>query len=128
MNNEEMIVDKTVEKPFTLRTLYDKDLYPILDIIAKVFPEDLSYVFAQVATKEKSAEEVGIQVMTRLVLAVLRNIDLVREDLYALLSELSGVDVDELEHMPFGTTPQMVMAIAQDAKNASFFKEFSKLF
>ena len=37
-------------RPYTLRRLKDKDLWPVLDIISKVFPDDLGAVFAQIVT------------------------------------------------------------------------------
>jgi hypothetical protein len=44
-----------------------------------------------------------------------------------MLSDLSGIPADEIPEMPFGTTPNMIWDIVKDAKNASFFRELSKL-
>lgn len=120
-------IEEAVAKPYELRSLKDRDLYPILDIIAVVLPDDLSTVFAQIMTKEKTLEEVGGMVVYKIVIAVLKNISKVHKEIYALLSDLSGIPADEIPEMPFGTTPQMVWDVANDAKNASFFKVLSKL-
>ena len=123
----EIIEETTIEKAYELRRLKDADLWPILDIIAKVFPDDLSTVFVQIVTKEKSVQEVGAMVMMKLVLAVCKNIKYVREEVYGLLSDVSGIPAEAIADMEFGTTPMMIMDIAKDAKNASFFKVLSKL-
>ena len=63
----------------------------------------------------------------KLVLAVLKNMDKVQEDVYALLSDVSGIPVDELKEMEFGTTPMMIWDIVANEKNCGFFKVLSKL-
>lgn len=131
MSNKENIVEITtkeaVAKPYELRSLKDRDLFPILDIIATVMPEDLSDVFVQIVTKEKSIDEVGGMVVYKIVIAVLKNISKVHDEIYALLSDMSGIPADEIPEMAFGTTPSMIWDIVNDAKNASFFKALSKL-
>ena len=144
MNNEEMIVDKAVEKPFTLRPLCDEDLYPILDIIAKVCPEEIRPIFNKVLIKydglsvisgenmkpedkqeivNSRAEEVGIDIIMDLGLIIIRNLKTVKDDVYALLSDLSGIPADQIRKMPFGTTPKMIMAVVRDVRNLDFFGE-----
>lgn len=130
MSDKENIVEITAEeavKPYVLRSLKDRDLFPILDIIATVLPDDLSEVFVQIVTKEKSINEVGGMVVYKIVIAVLKNISKVHDEIYALLSDMSGIPADEIPEMPFGTTPSMIWDIVNDAKNASFFKALSKL-
>jgi hypothetical protein len=126
----EEAVEETVNKPYTLRPLKDGDLFPVLTIIGKVFPDDLGKLFANTMfadEKQKRAEKNGVVIATRLAAAVLKNIDIVREDLYGLLSDLSGIPANEIEEMEFGTTPMMIFDIVEDVKNASFFKVVSKL-
>lgn len=119
---------ETKERPYTLRRLKDKDLWPVLDIIGKVFPEELSTVFAQLASREKTVEEVGVVVVTRLVMAVVRNMPKVHDEVYSFLSDVSGIQAQEMEDMPFGTTPMMIWDIVHSEKNNDFFAAASKLF
>ena len=126
MSAKENIIETVEEKPYMLRELKDRDLFPILDIIATVLPDDLADVFVQIVTKEKSVNEVGGMVVYKIVIAVLKNIGKVQGDLYALLSDISGIPADEIPDMPFGTTPSMIWDIVNNAKNASFFKVLSK--
>lgn len=127
MNQEIREQEEIMEKPYTLRRLRDRDLFPILNIISEVFPDELSTVFVQLSTKEKSVQEVGAMAILKLVLAVLKNMDKVQEDVYALLSDVSGIPVDELKEMEFGTTPMMIWDIVANEKNCGFFKVLSKL-
>jgi len=114
-------------KLYTLRSLKDSDLFPILDIITKVLPEDLSDIFVQLTTGQKTVNEIGGVAVYKIIVAVLKNISTVHDELYALLSDLSGIPAAEIENMPFGTTPSMIWDVVADAKNASFFKVLSKL-
>lgn len=109
------------KKPYTLRKLTDRDLWPVLDILGKVLPEDLSGILSQVMLKEKTVEEVGAESMAKIGVAIIRNMDRAREDVYAFLADVSGIPAQELQGMPFGTTPRMIWEIVQDVKNADFF-------
>lgn len=120
-------VEEAVERPYTLRRLKDCDLFPVLDILGKVLPDDLASVFMQLVSKEKSIREVGAIVTVRLAKAIFSNMVNVKDELYNLLSDVSGISVAELAEMPFGTTPMMVWDIINNEKNAGFFKVLSKL-
>ena len=126
MDNMENTV-MTEEKPYTLRRLKDKDLWPVLDIIGKVFPGDLSAIFVEDATGQKSVQEVGGLVMMRMVMAVIRKMNSVRDEVYTFLSDVSGIPANEIEEMEFGTTPSMIWDIVKNEKNASFFTAVSRL-
>jgi hypothetical protein len=119
--------EETMERPYTLRRLVDKDLFPILGILGEVFPDDLAKVFVQLSTKEKTVQEVGATAVLKMVLAVLKNMDKVQEDVYALLSDVSGIPAAEIAEMEFGTTPMMIWDIIGNEKNNGFFKVLSKL-
>lgn len=126
--NIEMTEEVTEEvKPYKLRSLKDKDFYPMLDIITATLPDDLADVFAQLATGEKSVDEIGGMVVYKIAVSVLKNVSAIPDKIYPLLSDLSGIPADEIPEMPFGTTPSMIWDIIADAKNASFFRALSKL-
>ena len=128
MSNQEIREQEEImEKPYTLRRLVDRDLFPILGIISEVFPDDLAKVFVQLSTKEKSVQEVGAMAVLKMVLAVLKNMDKVQDDVYALLSDVSGIPAEDIPNMEFGTTPNMIWDIVSNEKNNSFFKVLSKL-
>lgn len=115
------------KKPYTLRRLNDGDLWAVLDIIGKVFPDNLGEVLSKVITGEKSINEVGAITVTKLVVAVLKNMNQVHDEVYSFLSGVSGIPADEIEKMEFGTTPMMIWDIVKNEKNVGFFKVLSKL-
>ena len=119
--------EEVIEKPYTLRRLKDRDLFPIMGIISEVFPDDLAKTFVQLSTKEKSVKEVGATAVLKMVLAVLKNMDKVQDDVYNLLSDVSGIPAAEIAEMEFGTTPMMIWDIVSNEKNCGFFKVLSKL-
>lgn len=126
--NIEMTEEVTEEvKPYKLRILKDKDFFPMLDIITATLPDDLADVFVQLATGEKSVDEIGGMVVYKIAVSVLKNVSAIPDKIYPLLSDLSGIPADEIPEMPFGTTPSMIWDIVADAKNASFFRALSKL-
>lgn len=131
----------TETKPYKLRSLKDKDLFPILDIITETLPDGLEDIFTQLFVKKKSdkdastqpdvkkksLEEIGGMVVYEIAVSVLKNVSTIPDKIYALLSDLSGIPADEIPEMPFGTTPSMIWDVVNDTKNASFFGELSKL-
>lgn len=124
---ENVVETVEIEKPYTLRPLMDADMWPVLDILSKVFPDDLSGVFAKMALGERSVQEVGAEVIMKLVVAVLKNMNKVHDEVYALLSSVSGIPAEDIGKMEFGTTPRMIWDMVEDAKNLSFFKAVAKL-
>ena len=125
---EEISAENVTAKAYELRGLKDKDLFPMLDIITDILPDDLESIFIQLVTGEKTIEQIGGVAVYKIVIAVLKNVSTMPDKIYPLLSDLSGMPADEIPNMPFGTTPGMIWDIVKDAKNASFFKELSKLF
>lgn len=139
MNNEEirnqeetLEQEETVERSYELRRLKDRDLFPILGIVSAVFPDNLAEIFrkavAKSGDKEKIVEEIGVDAVVKIVQAVMKNMDKVQDDVYSLLSSVSGIPAEEIQDMPFGTTPMMIYDIIISEKNNGFFKVLSKLF
>ena len=124
---QEEIQEESIGRPYEIRRLKDRDMWPVIKIITTVFPDDLADVFLKVASKEKRLEEIGMTVVARLVIAILKNINKIHDDLYEFLSDVSGIPAEEIEDMEFGTTPMMIWDIVHNEKNAGFFKVVSKL-
>lgn len=120
--------EKVNEKPYTLRELCDEDLYSLLAILGAVIPDDAKDAFAQIVTGEKTLQQVGGMVAFDMVRLIMKNFKTVKSEVYDFLSDLSSIPADKIRKMPFGTTPTMLKEVFEDAKNADFFKELSKLF
>lgn len=119
-------VEAVKEPLYTLRPLNDDDLWPMLAIIAKVFPDELSEAFVNVVSKRKTMQEIGYDVGFKLVVAVIKNIPTIGDDVYAFLSGVSGIPAADIRKMPFGTTPKMIWDIYHEVKNLDFFGAASK--
>jgi hypothetical protein len=119
-------VEELVKEPYTLRELTDEDIYPVCEIIGKVLPDDMKEAFVQIMSGEKSLKDTGIMVAFDLGKMILKNFSRVKTEMYEFLSGMSGIPVEELKKMPFGTTPRMIKDVFKDAKNTDFFKELSE--
>lgn len=123
------VEEEKIERPYTLRRLKDKDLFPILGIVTKVFPEDLAKTFTQVIAKEKGLADIGMAAVSKIIFAIVKKLsdEEFEADVRNFLSDVSGISVEDMEEMEFGTTPLMLYDIFNDTKNTGFFKVFSKL-
>lgn len=115
-----------IERKYELRRLKDRDLYPVLDILGKVLPDDLTALLASAARRGKKIDDIGAAVTLKLITAVCKNINKVHDELYELLADVSGIPGKEIEEMEFGTTPMMIWDIVKNEKNAGFFSVLSK--
>ena len=100
---ETAVAEEVVEKPYTLRDLCDEDFYTVTEIIAKALPDEAKNAFAQKYTEEKAKAEndkkgktdlielVGAMVGFDIIRFILKNIKSIKEEVYDLLSELSGI-------------------------------------
>lgn len=130
---EEKVIELSVEeipvtKPYTMRNLSNRDLWPVMKILGRLLPEDLKKAFSQVASGEKKIKDVGVLVAFDMGMMILQNAYKAQEDVDAFCASMIGVTVDELNEMEFGTTAMIIMDLFEDAKSASFFKALSKFF
>lgn len=126
MSDKERIEMEETKKPYTLRRLDGEDLWPVLDIVGKVLPDDLAPVFTEIATGEKSAAEVGGVVMFRLVSAIVKDIKKVKPEVYEFLTSVSGLAKDEINALGLMAVPKMIWEIYNAEKNVDFFGDASK--
>ena len=128
MSEMENKTAQEVEIPvdYTLRPLCDEELYPMLGILSKVIPEELADAFVGVVSEEKTLDEIGYDVGFKLVVAVIKNLPTIGDEVYAFLSGISGIAPEILRKMKFGTTPKMIWEIYNEVKNSDFFEAVSK--
>lgn len=129
MNTEatnEANVEEAIERPYTLRKLKDGDLFPLLKILRKLGLKEFKDTLMQVANG-KSLQELGLVIILDIADVIIGNLDKVEDDVYSFYSDISGMSVDEIKEMEFGTLPLMIYDSFSEVKNASFFKVLSKL-
>ena len=142
MTTETEVMHGTVEeavqeeiKPYTLRPLKSKDLFPMMKIISCIKISKFSDCFSSDATKrliEKSkqnqnitmedVEEIGMGVALEICDVILANLPNAEKYIYQLLSNLSGMTVKELEDMNPGMFFAMIMDVVRQSGFADFFK------
>lgn len=116
-----------VEKPYTLRKLKDGDLIPLLGLFRKLGLKDFKDVIVK-AANGGSAAEIGIEALLNIGDVVISHLEgEAGEAVYAFYSSVSGIPVEEMKEMEFGTLPLMVYDSFNEVKNTSFFKVLSKL-
>ncbi|MGN1314075.1 MAG: hypothetical protein ACI4VG_03565 [Lachnospiraceae bacterium] len=120
-------VEEVIERPYTLRKFKDGDLYPLLLILKKIGIKDCKEAFVQVATGEKTLKQIGMLAAFDLADVLIGNLTKAEAEIYSLYADISGISVEEIKEMEFGTLPLMIMDSFKEVKNTSFFKVLSRL-
>ena len=123
----EETVEEVIERPYTLRKFKDGDLFLILQILKKIGIKDCKEAFLQVASGEKTVRQIGILASFDLADILIGNLTKAEDEIYSLYSDISGIPVDEMKDMEFGTLPLMIYDSFSEVKNTSFFKVLSRL-
>lgn len=121
-----------VERPYELRLLKDSDLFLLLKILKRIGIKDFKDAFIQSQSDKEAVSgkevvrNIGILTTFDIVDMLLGNLDKIEEELYILCSDLSGISIDEIREMEFGTMPLMLLDMFTNVRNSSFFKVLSK--
>ena len=118
--------EEAIECPYTLRNLKDSDLFPLLRILKKIGIKDCKEAFIQVASGEKTLKQIGIMASFDIADILIGNRATVEEETYGMWSDISGIPVEEMKDMEFGTLPLMIMDTFSEARNTSFFRVLSR--
>lgn len=124
---EEETTEVVIERPYTLRKFKDSDLFKMLQILKKIGIKDCKEAFVQVASGEKTLKQIGILASFDLADILIGNLAKVENEVYDLYSDMSGIPVDDMKEMEFGTLPLMIYDSFGEVKNTAFFKVLSKL-
>ena len=120
-------VEEVIERPYTLRKFKDGDLFRLLQILKKIGIKDCKEAFIQVASGEKTIKQIGILASFDLADILIGNLAKVENEVYDLYSDMSGIPVDDMKEMEFGTLPLMIYDSFSEVKNTAFFEVLSKL-
>ena len=72
-------------------------------------------------------KQIGILASFDLADILIGNLAKVENEVYDLYSDMSGIPVDDMKEMEFGTLPLMIYDSFGEVKNTAFFKVLSKL-
>lgn len=127
MENTEIKTEEIVERPYTLRKLKDGDLIPLLGLFRKLGLKEFKDTIIA-AANGGTVQEIGVGALLNIGDIVIANLEGgAGEAIYAFYSSLSGIPVEEMKEMEFGTLPMMIYDSFNEVKNTSFFKVLAKL-
>ena len=116
-----------IERPYTLRELKDGDLLPLLSLLRKCGLKDFKDTIQSMASGA-TVEEIGLSALLSIGDVVIASLEgQAGEDIYKFYSDLSGIPVDEIKEMEFGTLPLMIYDSFTGVKNSAFFRVLSRL-
>lgn len=136
----EMNQDNVNEKGYTLRALCSKDVFPMSKIISKIginefteaFEGDdiktLVASFGEDKNLDNAATIVGVTVALDIANVVLGNLSSCEQEIYSLLSGLSGMAKKDIENLPMNVFFEMVIDVIKKDEFKDFFKVVSRLF
>lgn len=122
-----------MNKEYTLRALQSDDLFLMLKVINKIGIKEIKKCFESETVvkaitamtdgkKVKDTAAVGMTVMLEIFDVLARNLPACREELYQLLSALSGMTAEEIAKLPMLTMLDMVADVIKMQEFADFFQ------
>lgn len=128
----------TQEKPYTFRRLTSDDMFPMFNIISKIGirefskcfgGDDFKNVMKSFTGKDESVKTVaGISVALEMVNIICGNLPRCKEDIYQLLSQVSGLETDTIKNFDMVTFTEMIIDFVKKEEFGDFIKVVSKLF
>lgn len=122
-------------KNYELRSLTSDDIFPMFQIISKIGIREFKSCFESPDVKAAIAKSegtdlnsVGLAVMLDIGEIVLANVPKAKDDIYLLLSQLSGLTKQEIGALPMATFAQMVIDVIRKDEFKVFFQVVSRLF
>ena len=128
-------------KPYTFRWLNSTDLFLIIKIISKIGLDELTQVFegdtlkssiAQIRASNNAEQTeqpqkenfdiIGIGVALKLVNKILEHIPLCEQEFYTLLSRVSNMSVEEVQHLDMNVFMEMILDFIMKEEFKDFFR------
>ena len=121
------VEEEIIERPYTLRKLKDGDLIPLLGLFRKLGLKEYKDTMMAVANGA-NVQEIGVNVLLNIGEVIISHLETdAGPAIYKFYSDLSGIPVEEIKEMEFGTLPLMIYDSFNEVKNSSFFKVLAKL-
>lgn len=127
-------------KAFELRNLTADDMFPMFQIISKIGVKEFKNCFEAPDVKKaleavssgKDGQDalaaVGMAVAFDLAGVIISNLPSCKDDIYLLLSQLSGMKTKDIASLPMVTFVEMIVAVIKKEEFTDFFQAVSKLF
>lgn len=123
---------------YKLRTPTLDDLFPMVEIIKKIGFEEIEKCFSRENTEKIIANinseggkadmnTVGYQIGTKIFGVIVRNLGVCKDDIYQLLSQLSGLTKSEVGALPLPTVWKMLKELINGDTFKDFFTDAAEL-
>ena len=125
------------EKKYVFRPLNAKDVAPLCRIIAKIginqltkcfHPDTLSGLLSGNKDKSSMTRLVGMNITFDLANVICERIPACESEIFTLLSNVSGMPVEEIESLEFGAFFEMIIEFIKKPEFRDFIKVVSKSF
>lgn len=121
------------EKTLTLRKLCADDMFSMMRLLFKIGVQDIKrcFVAANVANALKGGEDVegvGMNVALELAGLLLEKLPDCKDEIYALLADLSGTKAEEIAALDMGTFTNAVLDLVTAEDFRDFFTAVMKRF
>ena len=130
------------EKTYTLRGLTAEDVFPMLKIISGIGLKEFKGCFESeelrtairnmTAEKEEGAEidttALGLMVAVDVASVIVANVPRCKDDIYTLLSGLSGMSKKEIAALPMNVFLSMIVDVVKKEEFKDFFGDVAGLF
>ena len=140
LGQNEQVTEPTEQKPYTLRALCAKDVFPMVKIIRKIGLKDIEKAFnpeeikaitesvseEENATVDSIAETVGVAVVLKIVDVILENLEAAEQEIFGFLGGLAGMTADEVGSLPMDVFFEMLMDTFQSKEFVGFMKVVSR--
>lgn len=127
-------------KPYKLRGLCAKDVFPMVKIIRKIGlkdigkafdPEEIRAITETVSDDEDTtvdgiAKTVGITVILKIVDVILENLEAAEQEIFGFLGGLAGMTADEVGSLPMDVFFEMLVDTFQSKEFVGFMKVVSR--
>ena len=138
---EQMIKPSEQEvKPYKLRGLCAKDVFPMVKIIRKIGLKDIGKAFNpeeiraitesvsedENATVDSLAETVGVSVVLKIVDVVMENLEMAEQEIFDFLGGLSSMNADDVGNLPMDLFFEMLADTFQSKEFVGFMKVVSR--
>lgn len=137
-----------IQKPYTLRTLSAKDIFPACQIIKKIGISEFKDVLSKdeiramvrsanaangggtsddAELKDDAVASIGFSVFMSLANVIISNIGACEDDIYTFLSSLSGMDKKQIADLQIDIFAEMIIDIFRKPEFENFIKVVSRL-
>lgn len=127
-------------KAYELRKLTADDVFPMFQIISKIGFKEFKHCFDSPDVKAAVAKSasgeggqadltsVGVTVAIDMASVIVSNLGSCKNDIYLLLSQLSGMTTKDIAELPMVTFFEMIIDVVKKEEFKDFFQVVTKLF